>query len=467
MAEEEVKGSVDALAFPLLAQGHIIPFMRLCELLASKDLNVVFLTTPLNAKRLKAKRNAVSSSLVRVMDIALPSVPGLPDGTENTEKLTPLQISTLFTGIEQMEISFTQLVARLRPKCLIADFCPFFLPAVADQLKIPVFFYVTMGAYGLSMIEAVINSLPLLIPADSPPTVFLPGFPKRVPIHDSDMLHPFRGAGRTGMPHDLFFKFFEHIRRSQGVIMNAFDEMEGEFVDHVQSSFGVPVWSIGPVLSSPSGDFEEGGVEEWLDRRASGSVVYANFGSEIALSGDQTKVVAEGLEASRQCFLWAVKNPPGDEPLFHLLHGFRQRTADCGLVVTGWAPQQAILSHPSIGGFLSHCGWNSTLESISNGIPILAWPFQNDQPFVKKLLVEELRVAEEVKMEAMGNGVFTVTSAEIERGVKLIIEGKEGKDMRMRACELKEAAIHAVGEGGSSFTNLEKIVSLIHNIPTK
>ncbi|XP_059065877.1 anthocyanidin 5,3-O-glucosyltransferase-like [Cryptomeria japonica] len=251
--------------------------------------------------------------------------------------------------------------------------------------------------------------------------------------------------------------------------MNTFEEMEGEFVDHVQSSFGVPVWSIGPVLSSPSGDFEEGGVKDWLDHRDVGSVVYINFGSEISLSGEQIKVVAEGLEASGQCFLWAVKNPPGGEGLqiAVLQQGFRERAADRGLVVTGWAPQQAILSHPSTGGFLSHCGWNSTLESISNGIPILAWPFQHDQPFVKKLLVEELRVAEEVKREAVGNGVFTVTSAEIERGVKLIIEGKEGRDMRRRACDLKDAAIQAVGEGGSSFTNLQKFVSLIHNIPIK
>ncbi|KAH9316505.1 hypothetical protein KI387_025132 [Taxus chinensis] len=112
--------------------------------------------------------------------------------------------------------------------------------------------------------------------------------------------------------------------------------------------------------------------------------------------------------------------------------------------------QQGILSHPSTGGFLSHCGWNSTLESVINGVPMLAWPFQHDQPFVKKLLVEELGVAEEVKRETVGNGVFAVKSAEVERVVKLIIEGEKGRDMRKRTRELKISAMQAVEEGTPS-----------------
>ncbi|GLJ38759.1 hypothetical protein SUGI_0790210 [Cryptomeria japonica] len=463
----EAEVTVDVIAFPFLAQGHIIPFMRFCELLASKNLSIALLTSPANAIRLRAKQNGACSSSVQVMDIPLPPFAGLPAGAENTDQLTPPQMGALFAAIEQMKPSFTQLIARLRPKCLIADFCPLFLPAVADELKIPVFFYITTGAYAWSMLHAVVNSLPLPLPADNKAAVrLLTGLPKPVSFNNSDILPPYRGAGRAGFTYDLFSRHFEHVRRSQGVVTNTFEEMELGFVDHVQSSFGVPVWSIGPVLNPPSGDFKEGGVRDWLDHRNPKSVVYINFGSEIALSGEQMEEVAAGLEASGQCFLWAVKNPPGGEALQSavLQQGFRERTADRGMVVMGWAPQQAILSHPSIGGFLSHCGWNSTLESISNGIPILAWPFQHDQPFVKKFLVEELRVAEEVKREAAENGVFTVKSAEVERAVRLLIEGKEGRDMRERACELHEAAIQAVGEGGSSFTNLEKFVSLIHNI---
>ncbi|GLJ38760.1 hypothetical protein SUGI_0790220 [Cryptomeria japonica] len=461
--------AVDAVAVPFVAQGHIIPFMRLCQLLASKHhLTIALLTNPTNAKRLRAIQNDAcsSSSSLQIIDIPLPPSAVL----ESTDQLLPSQRATLYATIEQMKPSFTHLLTQLRPKCLIADFSPIYLPELADELEIPVFFYITTGAYAFSMLHALANSFPFPLPADHTAGVrLLTSFPKPVSFTNSDILPPFRGAGRTGIPYDLFSRHFGQIRRSQGVVMNTFEEMEMGFVDHVQSSFGVPAWSVGPVLNTHSADFEEGGVKDWLDHRDPGSVVYVNFGSEIVLSGEQREEVAAGLEASGQCFLWAVKNPPGDEGLQSavLQQGFRERTADRGMVVTGWAPQQAILSHSSVGGFLSHCGWNSTLESISNGIPMLAWPFQYDQSFVKKLLVEELRVAEEIKREPVGNDVFIVTSAEIERAVRLLIEGKEGRDMRRRACELKEAAIRAVGEGGSSFNNVEKFVSLIHNIQTK
>ncbi|GLJ38962.1 hypothetical protein SUGI_0794320 [Cryptomeria japonica] len=463
---EEV--TADALAFPLLAQGHIIPFMRLCELLSSKNLNVVFLTSPLNANRLRANKN--HSSSVRVMDIPLPPVPGLPSGAENTDQLTPSQFKTLFAAMEQMEPSFRELVARLKPKCFIADFSPLFLPAVADELKIPVFYYATTGAYSLSIMKTLIETLPL--PSDQTGAFPLQDLPKSISLKNSDLLPPYRGAGRTPFPHGFLSTVFERLGLCGGLVINTFEEMEGEFLDHLKNIFRVSVWSVGPILNRPSGGLGETTVEEWLDCRSSGSVLYVNFGSEIALPLQQIHEVAAGLEASGHCFLWSVKKPVGmvdvQEESFDLFPpGFQERTADRGLLIFGWAPQQAILSHPSIGGFLSHCGWNSTLESISNGVPILAWPFQHDQPFVKKLLVEELCNAEEIKRDAAENGVFVVKSAEVERAVKLIMEEDKGKDMRTRAGKLKTAALRAVGEGGSSISNLESFASLIQNIRSK
>uniref|UniRef100_A0A0C9RYE3 Glycosyltransferase n=1 Tax=Wollemia nobilis TaxID=56998 RepID=A0A0C9RYE3_9CONI len=465
MKEGVEDSRVDALAFPLLAQGHIIPFMELCQLLSSKNLRVVLLTSPLNAKRLRTT-NTASSTGVQVMDIAVPRMPGLPEGAESTDHLPPPLSKLLLGAMEQMDSSLRQLLARLRPSCIIADFSPLCLAAIAEELEIPLLYYATMGAYSLSIVHSLINILPLPAADDDDPLFVLPGLPKPVTLRDSDLLPPYRGAGKTEFPHGFLSTVFDRLRHCSGLVINTFNEMEAEFVDHIQETFGIPVWTICPPICPPRSPNPNpsgyDGVISWLDSRNAGSVLYVNFGSEIALSAEQTKELAAGLEASGHYYLWAVKKPVDvrEEDDLFLPPGFRERTAGRGLVMAGWAPQKAILRHPSTGGFLSHCGWNSVLESLSEGVPILAWPFQHDQPFVKKLLVEELQVAE----ESGNNGMYVVKSGEVERAVRVIMEGETSAEMRRRACELKADARRAVSEGGSSFTSLEKLSVFVRNL---
>ncbi|XVF03446.1 hypothetical protein REPUB_Repub04eG0262300 [Reevesia pubescens] len=180
---------------------------------------------------------------------------------------------------------------------------------------------------------------------------------------------------------------------------------------------------------------------------------------------EQQTELAWGLELSQQRFIWVVRKPTDatgsgtffnagnevNDPKAYLPEGFLNKTQGVGLVVPSWAPQIAILSHPSTGGFLSHCGWNSSLESIAHGVPMIACPLYAEQKMNAALLVEDIGVAVKPKVEA-GQTIFG--REEIGRVVRKVMEGEEGKIIRSRVKELKETACKAQDSNGSSYHSL-------------
>jgi hypothetical protein len=183
-------------------------------------------------------------------------------------------------------------------------------------------------------------------------------------------------------------------------------------------------------------------------------------------SKEQLREIAFGLERSGHRFLWVVRNPPSDKKsvalsahpnidLDSLLpEGFLDRTKERGLVLKSWAPQVAVLNHPSVGGFVSHCGWNSVLEAVCAGVPLVAWPLYAEQRVNRIFLVEEMKLA--LPMNESDNGF--VSSAEVEERVLGLMESEEGKLIRERTIAMKIAAKAALNEGGSSRVALSKLV---------
>jgi hypothetical protein len=183
-------------------------------------------------------------------------------------------------------------------------------------------------------------------------------------------------------------------------------------------------------------------------------------------SKEQLREIAFGLERSGHRFLWVVRNPPSDKKsvalsahpnidLDSLLpEGFLDRTKDRGLVLKSWAPQVAVLNHPSVGGFVSHCGWNSVLEAVCAGVPLVAWPLYAEQRINRIFLVDEMKLA--LPMNESDNGF--VSSAEVEERVLGLMESEEGKLIRERTIAMKIAAKAALNEGGSSRVALSKLV---------
>jgi len=259
------------------------------------------------------------------------------------------------------------------------------------------------------------------------------------------------------------------IKDCVGILVNTGGELESPFIEYIGKEIEKPIWAAGPFLPSSFWDqsgpsttithdsairnrkssIDEEQCLEWLNSKAPASVLYVCFGSEVGPSDEEIRELALGLEAAQKPFIWVLQNyhnPPPDHPPhdqgnnegggdeYVLPEGFEGRIEGLGLIIRGWAPQLLILSHPSTGGFLSHCGWNSTVESIGHGVPILAWPIRGDQHYNAKMLVNDLQIAAMIERPTQDG---LVNRKEIGNGVKLLMESEQGVQMRERAASLK------------------------------
>ena len=194
---------------------------------------------------------------------------------------------------------------------------------------------------------------------------------------------------------------------------------------------------------------------KWLDTKEIGSVVYTSFGSLATLGEEQMEELTWGLKNTNCYFLWVVRESEEKK----LSINFLRETAEKGLIVS-WCPQLEVLAHKAIGCFMSHCGWNSTLEALSLGVPMVAMPQCADQTTNAKFIVDVWKVG--VRIEVNERGI--VTKEEIELCIRGVMEGEGGKEMKRNSVKWKRLAKEAMDEGGSSDKNIEEFVaSLAHS----
>ena len=241
-----------------------------------------------------------------------------------------------------------------------------------------------------------------------------------------------------------------------------------------------PIYHIGPLIAdskdravgfkaSSSDSYTE--CLTWLDAQPCGSVVFLSFGSKGTFSEVQLKEMAMGLERSGHRFLWVVRSAPtsNSEPDLEVLlpEGFMKRTKERGLVVKSWAPQSDILSHESVGGFVTHCGWNSVVEAVFHGVPMVAWPLYAEQRMNSAALVEQMKLAiavEKVEYSSSSSSSpsskeeLLVSAEELEKKVRQLM-GSEGKCAREKSLGMKAMGKAAWSNGGSSLSSLSKMVA--------
>lgn len=266
--------------------------------------------------------------------------------------------------------------------------------------------------------------------------------------------------------NDVFFNHnltsLNNSLKAKGLILNTFDELDKQVLDEINATFPV-LYAIGPLsmlqqnLPSPNVESIESNLWKedteclsWLDKKEPKSVVYVNFGSIITVSQDQLEEFAWGLANSKYPFLWVIRPDliAGGEKI--MAKDFMDEIKGRGLLV-GWCPQERVLSHASVGGFLTHCGWNSTLESICHGVALICWPFFADQQTNCLFSCEKWGIG----MEIDGD----VKREKVEEVVRELMEGKKGREMRVKAMDLKMKAQVATDFGGSSYCNFEKLVN--------
>lgn len=313
---------------------------------------------------------------------------------------------------------------------------------------------------------------------DFPDPIQIPGC---IPVHGRDLLSP--AQDRNNDAYKWLLHHAKRYRLAEGIVVNSFKELEeGPLKVLQQEEKGrPPVYPVGPLIqtdSSPSNSKADAAEDceclKWLEDQPRGSVLFISFGSGGALSHNQFLELALGLELSEQRFLWVIRSPNdkiadasyfniqnADDPLLFLPQGFLERTKGRCMLVPSWAPQVRILSHASTGGFLTHCGWNSSLESVVHGVPMLAWPLYAEQKMNAVMLTEGLKVAIRPKADENENGL--IGRVEIANAVKSLMEGEEGKKARSAMKDLKDAASKVLSEDGSSTKALAELASKFKN----
>lgn len=476
---------------PSLGQGHLIPFMELAKLLASQQLSVSYITTPGSAERLQPQIQG-SNLDIRLVSLPLPPIDGVPPGISSMDGVPSHVVAILFASSHKLAGPFEQWLDEQMnhfndnnaqeapdsfspPVCIISDIFTGWVHSSGAKFGIPTVVFHTTGAFTTSVTHCLYTHKPHESVEGDEEYFEVPGLSFDLKLRKSDLPVLMRDPDSYPLAGFVRAEIKRSIELGRGILVNTFYELDSLGIDYLRNLTGRPVWSIGPIL--PAAVFDDTGIcrgsmnsrgkaaditkEEclkWLDSRSHQSVVFICFGSRDSLNEKQIRVVAAGLEASGQAFIWAIRcshaqtKPKGTD--MGLPEGFEEKTRERGLMIWGWAPQLLILSHPSVGAFLSHCGWNSTVESVSLGIPMITWPMSAEQPLNSKFLVDRL----EIGIQICSDMNSVPDEEEVRRAVTMVLAEEVGKKMRKRAQELRKLAKIALGKAGSSFTNLKYFV---------
>ncbi|KAK7281794.1 hypothetical protein RIF29_10074 [Crotalaria pallida] len=404
------------LAIPFPAQGHMIPFLDLINNLATSHSNlsisitITILTTPHNLPYLTNLLSSHPSSITPVL-LPFPSHPSIPPAIENTIHL-PHSMRPFILALSRLHQPLLHWFHShpAPPRLIISDIFCGWTHHLASQLNIKSLVFSPSSAFALSTMYFLWKDMPMRNNVNDENEVVLYHRLPNSPRYPWCQVSPlFRSYVGDDDPDSVLLKdsFLGNIQ-SWGLVVNTFSELEKPYLDYLRTELGHDrVWAVGPLLPHPDDSStatkQRGGsssvsvndVVSWLDQRQKDKVVYVCFGSQTVLSNDQTVAIASGLEKSGVHFIWCMKGIEDNER-DSCLSGLEDRTAGRGLVIKGWAPQVMILRHKAVGAFLTHCGWNSVLESVVGGVSLLAWPMTADQFVNATLLVEELKVAKKV-----------------------------------------------------------------------
>lgn len=433
----------EILVIPKNAQGHLFPCMELCKHLLSRNYQITLIVVS----------DITSSIPTSLQQSSHFKVSNISSGSDPFPDFGPRQHNLMAKGLE------TLLAHRdsdsTRPICAVIDHIMSKTQEVFSKFDIPSVVFITSGACW----AAVQHAAWVVRAGDMKPGEIrnLPGLPEEMVLKYSDLkqrrhwlpppratteaeegkLKPPRGPPLPGEPAP----WVEEVKSSLAILINTSDDLERPFLDYISRLTNKPVWGVGPLLPDQywqssdlvlrdreirpkrESNYSEDEVVEWLDSKPGGSVIYVSFGSEVSPTIEEYTELAKALEQSTRPFIWVIQRKSGgpEHRESYFPHGLDKKVGKRGLIIHGWAPQLMILSHPSTGGFVSHCGWNSTVESLVRGVPSLAWPIRGDQYYNAKLVVNHLKIgamvsesypADLVKMDHILNGMEKILSDE-------------------------------------------------------
>ncbi|XP_047064479.1 7-deoxyloganetin glucosyltransferase-like [Lolium rigidum] len=467
------------VCMPAAAQGHITPMLKLAKILHTRGFHVTFVNTEFNQRRLLETRGpAALDGLPDFRFAAMWDGLSTPDADAH-QNLPELCYAVMNTCLPQ----FMALLAKLNVPgsgvppvtCIIADSVMSFAYDAAKEIGVPCAALWTSSACGFMGYR---HSRQLIeqgfVPFKDEAQVTDKG-------HLDTVVHGFRGMCegmrlrdfhsfiRTTDREDALLNFVmamaERLSLPNAVVLNTFDEIEGPVLDAMRDILP-PMYTVGPLhryasLVVPAGTTVDGlgsnlwkeeddGLLEWLDGHGASSVVYVNYGSITVMTNEELLEFAWGLAGSGYPFVWNIRPDlvRGDTAV--LPPEFMSSVGDRSMLTT-WCAQEKVIAHEAVGVFLTHSGWNSTLESICAGVPMLSWPFFSEQQTNCRYKCTEWGIAMEIGGE--------VKRVELAQMIQEAMEGEKGHQMRKRSAEWKEKAVRATLPGGPAEANLDAVIS--------
>nr|ACN39829.1 unknown [Picea sitchensis] len=468
-----------ALVFPYPTQGHITPMMQFAKKLASKGVIVTFLTTHhrhqqiTKAHTLSAEQDDPIEQEARKLGLDISSAQisdGLPLDFDRSARFNDFMRS-----VDNMGGELEQLLHNLNKtgpavSCVIADTILPWSFEIAKKLGIPWISFWTQPTvlysiyYHAHLLEDLHHSLCEGTADEGSISIdYIPG----VPTLKTRDLPSFIREGDADSKYilNVLRKSFQLSREADWVLGNSFDDLESKSV-HLKP----PVLQVGPLLPSSflnsehSKDIGVGtsiwtqyDASEWLDAKPNGSVIYVSFGSLIHATKAQLEEIAMGLKDSGQFFLWVLRPDIVSSTVSDCLpDGFLDEIKMQGLVVP-WCNQLQVLSHPSVAGFITHCGWNSMLESIALAVPMIGFPFWADQFTNCKLMADEWKIGYRFSGGGQAGDKGLIVRKDISSAIRQLFS-EEGTEVKKNVEGLRDSARAAVREGGSSDKNIERFV---------
>ncbi|KAK9065738.1 hypothetical protein SSX86_015139 [Deinandra increscens subsp. villosa] len=454
------RNDVVVVMVPFVAHGHLNQLLHLSRLISAHNLPVHFISTATHLRQLRSRHHDFNNSTVNFHEFQTPPFPSPPP---NPSSRFPTHLQPAFESTRHLRRPVSALISSLsataRRVAVVHDF---------------LMSYVVQDVKTLPNVETYIFN-PLSACDSFWRTWERMGRPFRV---DPDVLRRLPSEHGTFSPEftDLLTSQLPHIGSHLGELFDSSRVIEREYIEYLEReemNDNKKIWAIGPfnhVDISQSKQVVT--VSEnrhdclrWLDLQPASSVIYVSFGTTTTLSDEQIKELAIGLERSGQRFIWVTRGADigdifgAEGKVSDLPVGFEERVGGRGLVVRGWAPQTEILGHFATGGFMSHCGWNSTTESISMGVPVATWPMHSDQPRNAFLITDVLRIGLVVSDWERRDEL--VSAAVVEGVVRRLIDSSEGEEIRKRAAELAEAVRRSVAEGGECRKEADSFINYI------
>nr|XP_027075694.1 7-deoxyloganetin glucosyltransferase-like [Coffea arabica] len=476
-----------AICIPYPVQSHISATLKLAKLLHLKGFHITFVHTEYNYNRILKARGP--KSLIGAAGFNFETIPdGLPPAENDgvTQDVFQLCLSTSKTCY----VPFCNLLKKLNNRasmddqfppvsCVISDGFMSFTLEAAEELGIPNLLFWPFSALTVMCLLHYPHLRERGFTPLKDESYFTNGYMENtidwIPGIDIIRLRDIPTIIWATDPKDEFLEWVVKIMprtyKSSGIILNTFDTLEYDVLKQLSNMID-HVCSLGPIhlllkdiqKSDHSAESiqsnlwkEDENCIEWLNSKKQGSVAYINFGSITVMTEDQLGEFAWGLANSMQNFLWIIRPDLVAGGQIVLPPEFAVATKDKGMLAT-WCNQELVLNHPSIGVFLTHCGWNSVLESLCAGVPMICWPFFADQLTNRLCCCTHWGVAVEIDSN--------VDRLEVEKVVRDLMEGKKGKELQQKVWEWKNKAEEAIRPSiGSSYLNLEKMIENVLQSP--